>query len=145
MKLFDCNCSFGIFSLPFFNIAKDASELLAVMGYCGIEKAVVYHASMRFDSPIIGNSRILEEIGDNIERLVPTWAVLPSQTAEQPGPGTFLEEMEKNNIKVLRAFPNEHHCSLNKITFGNLFDMLIELKVPIFVKDNAVNIGNLLA
>jgi predicted TIM-barrel fold metal-dependent hydrolase len=145
MKLFDCNCSFGIPGIPVFNIASNSNQLLKVMDFCGINKALVYHASMRFDSPIIGNKRILNEIKGKTDRLIPTWAILPSQTGEQPEPIEFIKIMKKNEIKALWAFPNEHHYTLDKNTFGDLFNFLIKYKIPILVKDNAVNIGNLLS
>lgn len=145
MKLFDCNCSYGIPGTEVFKIAYNAKQLLEVMDFCGIDRALVKHASMRFDSPIIGNKRVLEEINNENNRLLPTWAILPSQTEEQKEPKSFINLMKKNNIKALWAFPNEHNYLLDSNTFGNLFDILTQCKIPIFVKDNLVNIKQLLS
>lgn len=145
IRLIDCNCSFGIPGIPVFRIAKNAAELLEEMDFCGIEQCLVHHASMRFDSPIVGNERIIEEIKEHRLRLLPTWAILPSQTEEQPEPKVFLKKMAEAGIKVLWSFPNEHGYSLDENTFGDLLKLLTEKHIPLFVKDNLVNISKLLA
>ena len=74
MEWFDCNCSFGFPAIPVFRYAATADDLLEEMRWCGIDRALVYHASMRFDSPVVGNQRVLEGVEGRPE-LMPTWAI----------------------------------------------------------------------
>ncbi|NQT67689.1 MAG: amidohydrolase family protein [Actinobacteria bacterium] len=145
IRFIDCNCSFGVPGIPFFRIAKNAAELVEELDFCGIDKCLVHHASMRFDSPIIGNNRVIEEIKEYRSRLLPTWAILPSQTGEQPEAKIFIKKMIKNDIKILWSFPNEHRYNLDENTFGDLLQLLTKRHIPLFVKDNLLSIGKLLA
>ncbi len=51
MNFFDCNCSFGDTRRPPFRYARNVEELLEEMMYCGIDRALVRHAKMRFGKP----------------------------------------------------------------------------------------------
>ena len=144
MKLFDCNCSFGIPGIPVFRIARNASELIEEMDFCGIDNALVQHASMRFDSPIIGNDRIIEGIKDKRLRLLPVWTIIPFQTGELPKPEIFIKKMKDAGVKVLWSFPNEHRYALDGCTFAELFKFMIEYQIPLFVKDSLDKLGTLL-
>jgi hypothetical protein len=124
--------------------AKDTAELLAEMDWCGIERALVYHAGMRFNDALAYNARLAGEAGA-VDRLAGSWAILPSQTGEFPQPEALLREMQAHGIRALRAFPDEHRYQLDKRTFGELFEALIEHRIPLFVKQNIVSIGGLLA
>jgi len=144
MKFFDCNCYFGHVGLPAFRYASNSDELVNELDFCGTDKALVYHSSMRFDSPIVGNKVILEEV-KNKPNLIPTWAVLPFQTNELARTGDeFLEEMKRNNIKALRAFPDEHRYFLNELTFGELFELMEDKSIPLLIRSNWEAASNLL-
>jgi len=136
MKFCDCNCYFGYVGLPAFRYAKNSDELVNELDFCGIGKALVYHSSMRFDSPVVGNKLILEEVR-NKPNLIPSWSILPFQTQElATSADEFLEEMKKNHIKVLRAFPDEHRYFLDELTFGHLFELMEDKSIPLFIKSN---------
>ncbi len=143
MKIFDCNCSFGVSSLPALKYARTAKELVSEMDFCGIDRALVYHAGQRFSSPSFWNRQILKEV-ENIPRLNPAWVILPFQTGEQPEPKRFLELMEGKTVKALWAFPDEHRYQLDRCTFGPLLEVLTEKRIPLFAKVNLLTIGNLL-
>ncbi|MFH0795757.1 MAG: amidohydrolase family protein [Candidatus Omnitrophota bacterium] len=143
MKIFDCNCSFGRGSRTPFRYAATPAELIEEMDFCGIDTALVYHTNQRFGSPVIYNLQIVEDI-KKISRLEPSWTILPSQTGEQPSTAEFLKLMKSHNVKALRAFPDEHHYRLNGCAFGELLEAIAEKKIPLFVKANAVVIGDLL-
>ena len=83
MDLFDCTSALGQYRTRVFRFARTAAELLEEMDFCGIDRALVYHTAQRFDLPANGNAILVNEI-EGHPRLVPTWAVLPSQTGEQP-------------------------------------------------------------
>src|SRR6266704_946389 len=94
LKFFDCNCAFGPYRTRVFRFARTADELIAEMDCSNIERALVYHTAMRFDHPSMGNELIFREIR-NHARLFPTWAILPSQTKEQPPLETILPAMRR--------------------------------------------------
>ncbi len=141
---FDCNCSFGTIPRPAFQYARCASELLEEMDFCGISKGLVYHAGMRFSSPVIWNNGLLKQIKHE-PRLIPTWAILPPQTGEMVNPQELFAEMKACGIQALRAFPQEHRYCLDKLTFGSLFEVLIQYKIPLFAKENILKLKDLLA
>lgn len=144
LEFFDCHCYFGIPPAPIFRISRTAQELRAEMEFCGIGRALVYHAAMHsFDSPLVGNDLLLEEITGHPE-LQPTRAILPTQTDEQPDASRLFEQMKERGIRALWAFPGDHHYLLNRDTFGSLFDALGEKRVPMFVFADVVQIGELL-
>ena len=144
MKYFDCNCSYGVNPLPAFRYARSPDELLDEMDFCGIDQALVYHSNMRFGNPIAYNQRLMEEI-KTIRRLSGTWAILPPQTGEGPEPEELLRNMRANSIRALRAFPQEHRYRLDARTFGDLLEVLTERHIPLFIKENLIDIGDLLA
>jgi predicted TIM-barrel fold metal-dependent hydrolase len=143
MEFFDCNCSIGKPPIPTFRTAETTSDLLEEMNRCGIRQALVTHASMRFDTPLVGNPKVVASV-QGYPSLQPTWAILPEQTGEQPKPEAFLKEMKANGVKALWAFPNEHHYSLDGLTFGPLFELLQEKRIPLFVKLDLIRLRPLL-
>ena len=144
MDLFDCNCCFGPMARPAERYAPDAAALLAEMDFCGIDRALPYHVGMRFGVAHEWNDRLVREVAA-LPRLQPTWTILPAQTGEMPAPAALLAAMRASGVRALRAFPDEHHYRLNRATFGELFDLLSERRVPLFVKQNIVAIGDLVA
>jgi uncharacterized protein len=143
MEFFDCNCSFGTAAIPMFRYAATAQALEEEMAYCGISRALVYHSAMRFGSPIQANPWLLEETAGR-PALARTWAILPPQTGELPAPAELLRAMADNNVRALWAFPNEHRYSLDALTFGELFEVLQERRIPLFAKLDILRIGQVL-
>jgi hypothetical protein len=144
IEFFDCNCCFGIPPVPIFRISRTAEDLLAEMEFCNVKRALVYHAAMHsFDSPLVGNDLLLKEIA-GCPGLLPTRAIMPPQTGEQPDALTLLAEMKERGVRALWAFPSDHHYILTRETFGSLFDELSERRVPLFVLTDLVQIGELL-
>lgn len=143
LKFFDCNCALGPYRTRVFRFARTAAELLAEMDFSNIDKALVYHTSMRFDHPSIGNEAVLEAINDQA-RLVPTWSVLPSQTQELAAPRVFLQEMRRRRIRALRLFPDDHRYFLDEITWGDQISLFMERRIPLFIRASLDRIANLL-
>lgn len=144
MQIFDCNCAYGLSGRPPYRYARDAAELLAEMDWCGIDRALVYHAGMRFDSPRVWNPQLAEDLRGH-ERLAVSWAILPEQTGEFPPAAEVPAWLAAHGVRALRAFPDEHRYVLNRRTFGPLLDVLAARRIPLFVKLNIVDIGHLLA
>jgi hypothetical protein len=144
MRFFDCNCSFGESPHPPFRYARTPAELLEEMDFCGIDRALACHAGMRFGSPVVWNAQCVEGCASS-SRLEPTWAILPAQTGEQLPTDDFLAAMIAHGVHALWAFPDEHRYLLNRRTFGELLDALAARRIPLFIKQNLVAIGGLLA
>lgn len=128
---------------PALRYARTAEELIEEMDHCGIDRALVRHAGQRFGSPVRFNSQLMVEIQGH-PRLEPAWAILPSQTGEQPPAEAFLSLMKDHGVRALWAFPDEHRYRLNGLTFGDLLESLVEHHVSLFAKVNAVALGDLL-
>jgi predicted TIM-barrel fold metal-dependent hydrolase len=143
MRFFDCNCSFGSHPRPTFRFAKNASELVEEMDFCGIDNALVYHCGMRFGSPLDWNEELCREISDQ-PRLLPSWAILPRRTGEFPDPDTLWGRMSALHVRALRAFPQEHHYSLDALTFGELLSFMTEKSLPLFLKENPLSVEKVL-
>jgi predicted TIM-barrel fold metal-dependent hydrolase len=132
MKFFDCNASFGAMMAPPPKIAKTAEELLDEMDFCGINKALVYHAAQRDDSPVVGNQLLVEET-KGFDRLHRSWAILPHQTGELPPPEELVTLMKKHEVRALRAFPSEHRYLMTRTSLGPLYDLMVEKRIPLFI------------
>ena len=143
IDFFDCNCSFGKWLGPVFKVSNTAKELVEEMDFCGIKRALVHHTEMRFHAPFDGNKTLFKEISD-FPNLIPTRAILPYQTGEQPEDSKLLKEMKSQGIKALIAFPSEHQFLLDKETFGELLTVLSERRIPLFIRDNLIQIRNVL-
>jgi len=133
---FDCNASFGANVAGVFRPCLSAEELLAEMDWAGVEQALVYHALMREQSPVVGNAILAESIAGR-GRLTGTWAILPPQTGELPQGGDLFAAMARANIRALWAFPEEHRYILDRVTFGPFLDELSERRIPLLLPRDA--------
>jgi hypothetical protein len=144
MELFDCYCCYGEMRLRPPSYSKNATELIDVMDGCGIENALVFHSTIKYGSPVLGNRLVIEE-SRGFDRLHPVWAILPSQTSEQEESEGFIRSMKKSNIKALFAFPDEHGYLLDEVVFCDLFEELTDRHVPLFLKPGWQSIYSLLS
>lgn len=146
MKFFDCNASFGVdmvnhecvnhenfIVLEKVDIAATAADLVAEMDYAGIEKACVWHRSQYEQDATVGNAKLIEGIKGYEDRLVPTWTILPDITDSQYAPDIFFDQMKKNGVKALRAFPEQDRYILCDVTMGEQLSLISELKIPLFL------------
>jgi predicted TIM-barrel fold metal-dependent hydrolase len=143
LKFFDCNCAFGPYRTRVFRFARTADELVAEMDFSNIERALVYHTAMRFDHPAVGNDLVVRETHGR-PRLLATWALLPSQTGEQPALETVLREMRRHDVRALRLFPDEHRYFLDEITWGDQMAVFMERRIPLFIRASLDRIAGLL-
>ena len=77
-------------------------------------------------------------------RLCPTWALLPSQTGEQPPLQTLLSHMRQHGIRALRLFPDDHRYFLDEITWADQMPVLMERRIPLFIRASLDRIASLL-
>jgi len=142
IKFFDCNCAFGAYRTQVFRFSRTADELIEEMDFANIDRALVYHTTMRFDHPQVGNERVLSETAGKT-RLSPTWAILPSQTGEQLSVETLLGEMRRHNIRALRMFPDDHRYFVDEITWGDQLTAYAEKRIPLFVRASLDKVAQL--
>ncbi|MCD6520850.1 MAG: amidohydrolase family protein [Anaerolineae bacterium] len=136
ISYFDCNVSIGRPKSGVYRPCPTAGELLAEMDWVGVDQALVHHALMRGQSPVVGNQVLVEEIAGE-ERLVGSWAILPPQTRELPQGEDFFTAMAQAGVRALWAFPMEHRYLLNRLTFGPFLDQVAERRIPLFIPRNA--------
>jgi len=129
---FDCNCGFGTPGRPDGLFLATISDLVDEMDFCGVSEGLVYHISMRIESPQVGN-RLLLEATDGETRLHRTWAIVPSQTGEFGGVDGFIEGIRRYNVKAVRAYPDEHRYLLDSTTLGPLLEEIVARHIPFLV------------
>jgi hypothetical protein len=143
LKFFDCNCAVGPYRTRVFRFARTAAELIEEMDFANIERALVYHTAMRFDHPTVGNELVLQETNGQ-SRLLPTWALLPSQTGEQPPLKNLLGALRRHQVRALRLFPDDHRYFLDDTTWHDQLDVAIERRIPLFIRASLDKIAHLL-
>ncbi len=144
LKFFDANCAFGPYRTRVFRFARTAADLIEELDFANISQALVYHTTMRFDHPAVGNDRVVKEI-EGQPRLLATWALLPSQTGEQPPLQAMLAEMRRHQIRALWLFPDEHRYSLDDTTWSDQLSVFSELRIPLFVRASLDRVAHLLS
>jgi hypothetical protein len=143
LKFFDCNCALGPYRTRVFRFARTAEELIEEMDFANIERALIYHTAMRFDHPAVGNELVLNETKGQ-PRLLPTWALLPSQTGEQPPLKDLLPEMRRQQVRALRLFQDDHRYFLDDITWADAVAVCMERRIPLFIRASLDKIEHLL-
>jgi hypothetical protein len=143
LKFFDCNCAFGPYRTRVFRFARSAAELIQEMDFANIDRALVYHTAMRFDHPSVGNELVVRETSD-YSRLLPTWAILPSQTGEQLPLKNILSNMRRHGIRALRLFVEDHRYFLDDLTWGDQMAVFMERRIPLFIRASLDRIATLL-
>jgi hypothetical protein len=143
LKFFDCNCAFGPYRTRVFRFARTAGELIDEMDFGNIERALVYHTAMRFDHPAVGNWLVVRETRGQ-PRLLPTLALLPSQTGEQQPLKLLLSLMRQHGVRALRLFPDEHRYFLDDVTWGDQMAVFMERRIPLFIRASLDKIAGLL-
>ncbi len=146
MKWIDCSACIGLDSINRVIVnhenyyvyekvkqAANAKELLEEMDFNGIDEAFVYHQGMIETDPAYGNKLILQETAKAPERLHATWTILPPITEEEYLPERLIPAMQKNGIKALRAYPEKNRFFLDRITMGELLDVMVEKRIPLFL------------
>jgi predicted TIM-barrel fold metal-dependent hydrolase len=132
LRFFDCNAAYGVWSVAPFSPANRVDDLLQEMEWAGIERALVRHAGMEEYAPQVGNRLVAEETAPHAS-LHPTWAILPPQTGELGTPEEFAQAMAAAGVRALWAFPSKHRYILDAVGCGELLEMLVDRRVPLFI------------
>ena len=146
MKFIDCSASVGYGAINRIIInhenyvvkervkeAKNASELLQEMDFCGIDKAVVYHQAMKDASVPFGNEYTLKVANEGEGRLIASMSILPSITDEAYSVKNVEKYIREKDIFGLRLFPQLHRYMADRITLGDILDYLTEIKMPVYL------------
>lgn len=146
MKFIDCSAAIGIDVvnrtiinhenypvLEKVRQAEYAKDLLEEMDFAGISEAYVYHTSMYSHDPTRGNENLNKEVSSDDKRLHKTWTILPPITENEYSPDIFFKKMKENNVKALRAFPQTNRYMLDKITMGELLDVMCKKNIPLYL------------
>ncbi|MDD5707964.1 MAG: hypothetical protein PHR35_18755 [Kiritimatiellae bacterium] len=142
LRLFDCNTRVGYMKEPPPAPILTAPELLAEMDRCGVDKALVHSTNVELMSAIDANIAV-SELCTGQERLQPVWSILPPQTGEMV-PDRLLDDMKRQGVRILRAYPAENHYLLNSLTLGPLLDKLCDHQIPLFVPGQWADLTQLL-
>jgi len=132
LKFFDCNCSLGRRFAPSSEEFYNVNRLIEEMEYSGISRSLAYHSLAKEYNPDVGNECLLEEI-KGIKEIEPCWVLLPSYTKETLNPEEMIKKMLNNKVRAARTFPKEHNFSLEEWNIGDLFSVLNDHKIPLFL------------
>ena len=146
MKFIDCSASVGYGAINRIIMnhenyvvkekvkeAKDAAELLREMDFCGVDKAVVYHQSMKDVSVPFGNDATLKAASEGDGRLIASMSILPSITNAEYSVKEVEKYIRENDIFGVRLFPQLHRYMVDKITLGDILDYLTKIKMPVYL------------
>ncbi len=145
MRIIDCSACIGLDSVnrvivnhenyPVIERVRQlehAGDLLAEMDFAGISEAYVWHQAMYDTDPTYGNAALTPEIAGK-PRLHATWTILPPITEADYIPETLLPAMKAHGVRALRAFPQRNRYFLDRVTMGELLDVLDERHIPLYL------------
>ena len=133
MKLdfFDVNVFIGRPMRAIYRPAANAAALLDELKKSEISRAIAWHIASHDCSPQDGNRLISEAVAE-FDSLYGCWAVLPPVTGEVVN-ADFFDNMKRDRIAALCAFPDQERYLLNRTAFGRFFDEVSERKIPLLV------------
>jgi len=142
LRLFDCLARAGVSMRPPLSPILSAEQLLDEMDRHGVDEALVHSDSAECSSPLVTNEEIAAFCAPH-PRLRPVWNILPPQTGEML-PEKLFGEMRAHGVKTLCACPEENRYLLNALTFGPLFDAMVERKIPLYLKADWLQVADIL-
>jgi hypothetical protein len=131
LELFDANLYLGRPTRRVYQPASTTHELLTALNRNEIRQALVWHVAQRDVSPVSGNPMLSEAIRGS-ERLWGCWTILPPQTDAVLYDG-FFEQMQRQRIVALRAFPTSHLYLLTRIVFGHWLEEIVDRRIPLLM------------
>ena len=137
LKFYDCNAMVGKRRIKNPGSFYKTDELIRKMEYYGIEKALVRHSLAGEYDPITGNSALTDEIKDR-HNLSGVWVILPHQTGEFPNAALLRELLKENRISAVAMLPKDHMYNLDDWVCSELFDMLEETNLPLFINHDQI-------
>ncbi len=133
IPFFDSNCWLGNpFPPSLRKIPERAEELLEVMDYCGIEKAVVSSSLALNYNVLYGNKKLLGVIKGN-SRLYGAAVLLPGHSGELGDLSEYISFLISNKVVMVRLFPRTHNFALSDYCMGTLLKLLEANKIPVIL------------
>jgi hypothetical protein len=135
LKFFDCNVAIGRWKHPRPGGYETASELVDILDYLQVERAIVYHAQAHETHAPLGNAMLMEQL-DKSERLLPSWILFPHHTGEMPEPEQLISQMLTHGVRVARLLPGVkggHRFSLEPWCAGPLLKELEHRRIPTLI------------
>jgi len=117
---------------PHYEMEGSVENILAALDRFSIAEALVYHASGDETHPAVGNRLLLEATADE-PRLHPCLTILPPATEEFPPPQQHLPQLIEQGVRAVRMSPASHNYSFATATCGELFEVLAEMHMPLFI------------
>ena len=146
MKIIDCSACIGYASInrriinhenyPVYEKVrqvKNTEELLAEMNYNGIDEAIVYNTAMIESGVLHGNEEFLSDEKNYTGRLHGTIVMLPSFLEERFAPETLYKTICEKRLFGVRANPKVNRYMFDKITVGDIAEMLTEKRIPVYI------------
>jgi predicted TIM-barrel fold metal-dependent hydrolase len=134
-EYFDFNIMLGKPTVLFQNNWLDISKLDEELKRFNIRKALVYHSYSRDYDEYFGNNRLIEEI-KNYPDIYPSWVLLPLDIFPIDALDKLLEELRRNNVRVIRLFPDLHNFLLEEEVVGDLLAFMEEFNIPVLISPN---------
>jgi predicted TIM-barrel fold metal-dependent hydrolase len=116
--------------------------LLAAMEEYGIVKALALHSLAKEYHVADGNAALMREIADR-PALEGKWAVMPHHTEEFPKPDALRKELKAHRIRAVAMFGGDHAFLIEPWCCGELYAMLEESRIPLFLESGQTSWGTL--
>lgn len=136
-EYFDFNVMIGKPTVVQLDKWLDAKRLDEEMNRFNIKKAIAYHSYSRDYDAYFGNTYLLEEIR-GYTNILPSWVLLPFDVFLIDTPEKLVSELKRNNVKVVRIFPELHNFLLEEEVLGDLLALLEEFKIPTIIAPNKI-------
>ncbi len=132
LDIFDANVSIGKRTVSYDGDLETPEEILRAMDRFGIGRAVVHHRLAVENHPTVGNQLLMDQLQGQ-DRLLAQWVVLPSTTGECPSAEELSRTLSTKRIPCVRMAPASHGYAFTAWCCADLFEMLTEQQVPIFI------------
>ncbi len=137
MMIFDVNIGLGRIAGSRGRYFRETGELLTAMDRFGISRALVYSMLARETDCEKGNSQLLQDIAGST-RLSPCWVAVPGRKK----PETLIAEMNRQDIRVLRLFPQSGHFSIRPWCIRPLAERLEQNRKLLLIDFESLSWGN---
>ena len=117
---------------PHYEMEGSVENILAALDRFSIAEALVYHACGDETHPAVGNRLLLEQTAGE-PRLHPCVTLLPPATEEFPPPEEHLPYLLQQGVRAVRMSPGSHNYRFATATCGELFEVLAEMHMPLFI------------
>jgi uncharacterized protein len=131
LKIFDCDVAYGRGTMPLPRELETLAALIAELDHNGIDEALVWHVDARERGFEGGNRRLLEIQAE--PRLHESLTFAPTCCREMAPTVEFLQNLQTEKVRAVRAFPATHKFLFDPICCGDLLELLSANFVPLIV------------